>query len=74
MIRSSVRHDFVTVLVMRNHHMFDRHQRNIEELNSHLQQSNPVKPTLTTAAYVDEVTRHLARIRPQPVARAPRRT
>ena len=53
--------------------MFDRHKRNIEELNTLLKQSGPVEQPLSTADYVDEVTRHLARIRRQPPAKIMRR-
>ena len=48
--------------------MIDRHKRNIEELNQHLKHSRPLEPPMSAAAYVEEVTRHLARIRP-PVAK-----
>lgn len=53
--------------------MFDRHKLNIEELNTHLKHSGPVKQPLSTADYVDEVTRHLARIRRQPLTKIMRR-
>ena len=53
--------------------MFDRHKRNIEDLNTHLKQSGPAKQPLSAAAYVEEVTRHLARIHRQPAAGVPRR-
>jgi hypothetical protein len=53
--------------------MFNRHKQNIEKLNTHLNGSGLSEQPLSTAAYVDEVNRHLTRIRRLPLANIPRR-
>jgi hypothetical protein len=48
--------------------MQNRHQENIEKLNDHLKSEAAPAQKLSTAAYVEEVSRYLARIRQQPAA------
>jgi len=53
--------------------MQNRHQQNIEILNQHLITEPAPPQALSTEAYVEEVSRYLARIRQQPATQVSQR-
>ena len=63
----------LSLLVVRMRTMWDQHTPNIEQQRAYEDQIRTAEQRLSAAAYVNEVTRHLSRLRQTSAADAARR-